>query len=131
MVRAKNTRDDSYLVFVPPDRLRGSATVKRASLWGLRNSFASLSGTYVARQHRFDLAADFAPPPDAYFLLGAELGAETRVGDQTVKLALQGTNLLNSRSRDYTSLLRYFADQPGWQLMLRLSVHFSSSANQP
>jgi len=130
VVRATNTRDDAYLVFVPPDRLRGSATIKRPSLWGLRKSFASLSGTYVARQSRFDLAADFAPPPDAYFLLGAELGAETLVGGQIVKFALQGTNLLNSRSRDYTSLLRYFADQPGWQLLLRLSVHFSSSPNR-
>ena len=126
MVRAKNTRDDSYLVFIPPDRLRGSVTYKRPRLGSLRQGFASISGTYVARQDRFDLAADFAPPPDAYFLLGAELGAETRVGDQTVKFALQGTNLLDARYRDYTSLLRYFVDQPGWQLMLRASLHFSS-----
>ena len=39
-----------------------------------------------------------------------------------VTLALQGTNLLNTRYRDYTSLLRYFADQPGIEIMLRLSV---------
>jgi iron complex outermembrane receptor protein len=130
IVRAKDTRDDSYLVFVPPDRLRGSATFKRPSLWGLRKAFASVSGTYVARQDRFDLAADFAPPPGAYFQLGAELGGETRIGGQPLKVALQGTNLLNTRSRDYTSLLRYFADQPGWQLMLRLSVHFSSADNR-
>jgi iron complex outermembrane receptor protein len=129
IVRARNTTDDSYLVFVPADRLRGSVTYKRGSLGSFSNGFATVSGTYTARQERFDLRADFAPPPDAYFLLGAELGAEKRVGDQTFKLALQGTNLLNSRYRDYTSLLRYFADQPGWQLMLRLSMQFSSPDN--
>jgi iron complex outermembrane receptor protein len=124
VVRARNRTDDSYLVFVPPDRARASATYTRAGLWGLREAFVSLSGVHVARQKRFDLAADFAPPPDAYTLLGGELGIETGVDDQTIEVALQGTNLLNARYRDYTSLLRYFVDQPGWQLMLRLSVHF-------
>lgn len=125
MVRARNTTDDSYLVFVPPDRARASATYTREGLWGLRKAHVSLSGVHVAKQKRFDLAADFAPPPDAYTLLGGELGIETGVADQTSKIALQGTNLLGERYRDYTSLLRYFVDQPGWQLMLRLSVHFS------
>jgi iron complex outermembrane recepter protein len=124
LVRARNRTDDSYLVFVPPDRLRGSITFRLPSLWGLRKTFASVSGTYTRRQDRFDLAADFSRPPGAYFLLGAEAGTEARVGEQTVKFALQGTNLLDVRYRDYTSLLRYFADQPGWQLLARFSVDF-------
>ena len=123
MVRAKNQGDGSYLVFVPPDRVRASATYTRPGVWGLREAFVSVSGTHVAKQDRFDLAADFAPPPDAYTLLGGELGIETGVDDQTIKVALQGTNLTDARYRDYTSLLRYFVDQPGWQLMLRLSIH--------
>ncbi|MGE0400222.1 MAG: hypothetical protein AB7T06_44530, partial [Kofleriaceae bacterium] len=64
--------------------------------------------------------------PDAYFLVGADAGASFKAGDETIKVALSGTNLTNARYRDYTSLLRYFADQPGWQLLLRASVHFSS-----
>jgi iron complex outermembrane receptor protein len=120
LVRARNRTDDRYLVFVPADRARGSVTVKH---W---NSFLSATGTFVRKQTRFDLAADFAEPPDAYVLLGAEVGTETKLHDQTLKLALQGSNLLNQRYRDYTSLLRYFADQPGWQVMLRASIHFTS-----
>ena len=119
-VRAKNRSDDSYLVFVPADRARASATLKR---W---NSFLSATGTFVRQQDRYDLVADFAEPPDRYFLLGAELGTEVRFEHQTLKLALQGTNLTNARYRDYTSLLRYFADQPGWQLLLRATITFSS-----
>lgn len=126
MVRAKNTRDDSYLVFVPPDQLRASVTYKPPARWGLHDGFVSLAGTYVAHQDRYDPAADFAPPPDAYLLLGAEVGAQTEVGGHTLKLAVQGSNLLDARYRDYTSLLRYFADQPGRQLMLRLSLDFKS-----
>lgn len=127
VVRARNITDDSFLVFVPPDRVRGSATYTRQELWGLPKASASLSGTYVARQSRFDPAADLASPPDAYVLVDAQVGTEARIAGQTLKVALQGTNLLNSRYRDYTSLLRYFVDQPGWQLMLRLSVHYSQN----
>jgi hypothetical protein len=122
---ARNVTGDSYLVFVPPDRLRGSVTYPRDSLGSLGKSFAAVSGTYVARQTRFDRAADFARPPAAYFLFGAEIGSELGMGDQIVKFALQGSNLLDARCRDYTSLLRYFADQPGWQLLARLTVEFA------
>lgn len=125
-VRARNLTDDSFLVFVPADRLRGHATVE-GSPQGLGKAFASIAGTYVARQGKFDLAADLAPPPAAYFLLDAELGVETRVRNENLKIAVHGTNLLNTRYRDYTSLLRYFADQPGWQLMVRISLRFSSA----
>jgi iron complex outermembrane receptor protein len=126
VVRARNLTDRSYLVLVPPDRVRGSVTYRAPRLGGLRHGFASLSLDYTRRQDRFDLAADFAPPPPSYALLGAELGGEVAVAGQPVTVALQGANLTNARHRDYTSLLRYFADQPGWQLMLRLSTHVST-----
>jgi iron complex outermembrane receptor protein len=127
LVRAKNTDDDSYLVFIPADRLRASATYHPPNAGALRNSFASVSGMYVAEQHRYDPNADFVAPPPAYFLLGAELGTETTLANQTARIALQGANLTNARYRDYTSLGRYFADEPGWQLWLRMSVFFDSS----
>lgn len=126
MVRARNRSDDSFLVLIPSDRLRSSARYTHESASGWEKLFVELAGTLVARQKRYDRAADLAAPPPGYFLLDAELGGETRVGEQTVKLALHGTNLLNARYRDYTSLLRYFADQPGLQIMLRLSLHFST-----
>ena len=131
LVRAKNTRDDSYLVLVPSDRVRGAVTYHAPDFGGLRKSFATVDGTFVARQRRFDLLADFARPPPSYFLLGAELGTETRIADQQVKIALQGSNLTNARFRDYTSLLRYFADEPGIQVWLRMSVHFDSTKKGP
>ncbi len=124
-VRAAAT-DGSYLVFVPPDRAHGTATIRRDRLFGLGPSFVALDGTLVRRQDRFDLAADFAEPPPSYFLLGAEAGTEVQIRDQRIRISVAGSNLTNARYRDYTSLLRYFADQPGVQLMLRLSVRFDS-----
>ncbi len=126
LVRARNVSDDSFLAFIPPDRARGSLTYRRGPFLGLHGGSAMVAGTYVARQDRYEPTADLAPPPDSYFLLDAEVGAEAMLGGHEVELAVAGSNLLNTRYRDYTSLLRYFADQPGWQLMVRLSAHFSS-----
>ena len=106
---------------------RGSITYNAPDLGAFEKSFATITGTYVARQRHFNEAADFIAPPPAYFLLGAELGTETAIADQQVRFALQGANLTNARYRDYTSLNRYFADEPGWQLWLRMSVFFDSS----
>jgi iron complex outermembrane receptor protein len=126
LVRAKNIDDDSYLAFVPADHFRGSITYHLPEAGPFRAASASVTGSYVARQHRFDLLADFVPPPAAYVVVGAELGAETRIADQTVRFALQGANLLDARYRDYTSLMRYFADEPGWQVWLRASLFFDT-----
>jgi len=120
LVRARNVDDDTYLVFVPADRARAGITYTFSRLFG------AVSGTYVARQARFDRDADLAPPPPGSFVLDAAIGAETRVRDQRLKVALEGTNLLDARYRDYTSLLRYFADQPGLQVLLRLSLQFEA-----
>jgi iron complex outermembrane receptor protein len=126
LVRARNLSDDGFLVLIPSDRLRSSARYTHAALGGLEKVSVSMSGTLVARQGRFDPAADLASPPDGYFLLDAEIGGQTQLGGHDVKFAVHGTNLLDARYRDYTSLLRYFSDQPGMQVMLRLSSHFST-----
>jgi iron complex outermembrane receptor protein len=123
VVRARQA-DGGWLVFVPPDRLRAGAAVRRDALGRLREVSLGVTTTLAARQDRFDPAADLAPPPDGYALLGAELAATVDVQGRPVALSLTGSNLLDARYREYTSLARYFVDQPGWQALLRASVRF-------
>ncbi|MCX4245325.1 TonB-dependent receptor [Paraliomyxa miuraensis] len=125
VVRARDVTHQGFLVFVPPGRYRLGVTYRWPEAWRLRNGYVSVGGTLVDHQRRYDLAADFAPPPPAYFLLGAAAGVELPLGDQVLSLGLEGGNLTNARYRQYTSLLRYFADEPGWELRLRLSLDFA------
>ena len=124
LVRARNASDHGFLTFIPPDRYRLGITYRWPEAWRLRNGFVSVGGTVVDRQRRFDLGADFAAPPPAYFLLGAAAGVQLPLGEQVLSLGLEGGNLTNARYRQYTSLLRYFADEPGWEIRLRLSLDF-------
>ena len=124
MVWAEQLGTGAYLVFVPPFRLRTTLKYKPPKIWRLFRSFIAVSGTFVARQNRFDDKADFAPPPRGYALLGVSVGTQIRMGQQLLKVGLEARNLLNTRYRNYTSLLRYFADEPGFDLFLRLSLAF-------
>ncbi len=126
-VRAKEIGTGEHLTFVPSDRY----TLAGRWLWPdtqvSSDGYLELNGTFVDRQRRYDPETDFAAPPPAYFLLGAGVGIEFPSDDYLVRTSLLGANLLNSRYREYTSLLRYFADEPGWSLTLRVAIEFSAS----
>lgn len=124
-VRAEQIPSGEPLVFIPPDRYQLGVTYHWPDIPGTKNGHVGVNGTLVDRQRRFDPDADFADPPPAYGLLGAEVGLDVPFAKQVFSAALFGRNLTNSRYRDYTSLLRYFANEPGWELGLRLTLKFS------
>jgi iron complex outermembrane receptor protein len=126
MVRARDRTHDRYLPLVPADRLHGAIALTRAEFGGLRDVRLELDATAVARQDRVDPLADLAPPPAGYVVVGGELAATLPTSREPIRLALSGANLTSTRHREYTSLNRYFVDQPGWQLSLRLTAHFDS-----
>ena len=64
------------------------------------------------------------PGPEAANLLHASFGSDLQLGSQTWSWGIEGHNLLNTVYRDYTSLLRYYADQPGRDVRLHVSTDF-------
>lgn len=123
LVRARDRSHDRYLPLVPADRLRGAATLLAEDLGGLRDVRVTVELTAVARQDRVDPIGELAPPPAGYVVVGGELAATLPTPGTPVRVALSGANLTSTRYREYTSLDRYFVDQPGWQLALRLTAH--------
>jgi iron complex outermembrane receptor protein len=121
LVRGQNLSRGEPLIRMPSDRGRAALTYHLPTFWGLEAPYLTVSGALVSRQTRYDPAEDFAVPPAGYALLGAGLGAEWRSGDVRIGASLDADNLLQQRYRDYTSLLRYYADEPGRQVLLRLS----------
>ena len=134
---AYNHTDQDYLVFVPPNRSDNSLRYDWAQWGRLSNLYVSVSGLYVAHQNRAPAVTstqengnvvfrgDFAPPPPAYFLLGAELGFTAPVHGQAMSVILSSTNLSNVAYRDYLNRFRYFADEPGRNISLKLRLPLS------
>ncbi|MBD2753388.1 TonB-dependent receptor [Spirosoma validum] len=134
---AYNQTDHDYLVFIPPNRSDNTLRYDWSRWGGLSNLYVSVSGLYVARQNRAPavtsrqengnviFTGDFASPPSAYFLLGAEFGFTAPLGSQSMSVILSGTNLANVAYRDYLNRFRYFADEPGRNISLKVRVPFS------
>ena len=129
----------NYLVYIPANRTDNALrydviSADKADSRRISGLYLSVSSLYVARQNRAPAVSqrldsgqliftgDFAPPPAAYTLLGAELGFRWQLGGQPLHVILTGTNLLNRAYRDYLDRFRYFADEPGRNLMLKLRL---------
>ena len=121
-MRAQDTRDDEFLLFIPPDQVSADITIFPDNDWS--EGSQSRQATYIARQYSVSPESDFAPVPDGYPLFGAKASTKLYLGDGRYLVSLEVQNMLNSRYRDYTSLLRYFADEPGRQVYLRFGTEF-------
>ncbi|MFV8751454.1 TonB-dependent receptor [Nannocystaceae bacterium ST9] len=130
-VRALDLRSRLPLAFMPSDRYWLAGRYYFPDTRISARGYLELNGTLVARQRRYPPDADFSAPPPSYVLLGAGAGVEFALEHEIFRLSLLGTNLLDMRYRDYTSLLRYFADEAGWGLQLRFSVDFDVDLGEP
>lgn len=124
VVRGVNVANGNPLLFVPADRATGAVRVQPAYVGPLVHTFAEASGTWIARSV-IPARLDLAPPPDPAVLVGAALGAAIELrGEREISLGAEATNLLNTNYRELTSLLRYYADEPGRSIRVRVGVDF-------
>ena len=131
---AYNQTNQGYLVFIPANRTDNSLRYETATWGRLSHVYTQVSGLYVARQNRAPavtqrqengqiiFTGDFVAPPPAYFLLGAEVGFSTTLGRQPLNVVLSGNNLANIAYRDYLNRFRYFADEPGRNISLKINL---------
>jgi len=139
LLYARNQTDDDFLVFVPPNRSDNRLRYELGQTGKLSDLYIQVNGLYVSRQNRVPpvtqqqengqliFQGDFAPPPPAYFLLGAELGFTAPVAGHELSVILTGTNLANVAYRDYLNRFRYYADEPGRNLSLKLRLPFGTN----
>lgn len=124
MVRATEVSSGEHLVGIPPDQASAIAfsrppTPDAIDAWAL-----GIEVQRIATQSRVLDSADILEAPEGATLLNAELTVDASMGDLSYRFAVQGSNLLNTAYREYTSLLRYYADQPGRDIRVRLSTDF-------
>jgi iron complex outermembrane recepter protein len=123
LTRAQDRATAEHLVGIPPDQLSLSLVGRPPPLGPLQETELRVEVELNDRQRWVDPQSDIAPPPPGYVLLGAAI--ETTLDLRLpLRIGIQGKNLLNTSYREYTSLLRYYADQPGWDLHIRVGITF-------
>lgn len=121
-LRGTNTREKIPLIYMPASNWSGTILYYLKNLGRVKNNTMSINSQYVFEQRNYVEGQDFLPPPEGYFLLG--LNASTNIylkNKKNFKLSLQTENLLNRRYRDYMNRQRYFANDLGINVILRLS----------
>lgn len=77
---------------------------------------------YTAQQKRLLPEMDFKTPPSSYFRYDISIEYEFKVHKQLFNMQLTVVNLTNTRYRDYLNRLRYFVDEPGRNIILKLNI---------
>ena len=117
MVRAKDVRNNLYMVNIPSDRIEN--TVKYE--FGKKHtSFLSIGNLFVAHQNRVEANSDFVAPPAAYSLMNIQAGTAIK----NFEIGLGVSNLFNVSYREYLNRFRYFTDDMGRNVSLRVKWKF-------
>lgn len=124
LVYANDLTNHDYLVLIPPQRFQNSIEYRWQKLGKLTNVFVSIGNTIVTKQTRVPPNSDFVPPPDGYSLFFAAIGCSIHLGKQEMSISIQGNNLTNVAYRDYLDFFRYYADEPGRNIQLKIRIPF-------
>jgi iron complex outermembrane receptor protein len=121
---------------MPPVNTTNSLTFKNEKLNNLR---LGITSQYVFRQNEFPNnnfevfipetetteVVDLSTPPDAYHLLGFTSSIDFSVFNKsTLNVGLDVSNIFNTEYRDYLNRLRYYADDLGRNVTLRLKLNY-------
>lgn len=124
IVRAKNTELDSYLPYIPADRLWHGFRWQYAGTQE-RDSYLRLSHRFVARQTRYEPETDYAAPPANYHLFDLVASKQFSISQQqSLNLIVSAENLMNVSYKDYMDRFRYFAHQMGRNINVKISYQF-------
>jgi iron complex outermembrane receptor protein len=129
---------DDVLTFIPPVQAEWSVTYSKDNAGKYQDFFVTLSAPVAFKQTRAPAVVypgeienysgsrtiDFMPAPDGYVLLNVEAGVKIPIQKRFLFVSLTADNLLNTRYRNYMNRLRYFADDVGRNVVVRLSYKF-------
>lgn len=119
IVRAFNSSGKSFLVGIPPDRFEPSVSYGKELKKGRKILF-SLTAPLVRTQDRIDPNSDYVAPPKGYALMNFQALCSFQVKKQQLDLSLEVSNIGNTAYRDYMNRFRYFSDEMGRNIGLKI-----------
>ena len=126
IVRAQNHATDEPLILITPDRYSVGAEVAFPEFDAIPEHGLDIDVSIVTQQTRFPANADFVDPPSGYQVVDFHYSAALSSRPNPVRIQAGVHNLFNARYRDYLSRYRYFIDDPGRDITVRVSVPFGT-----
>lgn len=128
-LRAKNKVINDWLIWMPADRFSSELVYNFADGSVLTGSYISTEVQHVLKQTRIPDEnkfgkQDYKAAPGAYTLLTLNASGTFTVKKQPFIVSIGIRNLLNTVYRDYLNSFRYFTDEMGRNISIRLKIPF-------
>jgi iron complex outermembrane receptor protein len=136
LLRAWDKQKKQWLIQMPADRYEASIEYNLGNARKINETYFSISSTWVLQQTRVPSTgnievpgttvkqSDYLNPPPAYFLLALEAGTKLKMKHSNWSFILSVTNAANRTYRDYMNSFRYFSDEMGRNISLRVRIPF-------
>ena len=126
---AKDLINKNYLTLIPPNKIENGLGYTIPVHKKIDDCRIGINTIYVARQNLVEDIQDLVPAPKAYFLIGLEGSFEIKTKKEPVTFYFDVDNLFNKQYRDYMNRWRYFANEAGTNLSIRIKIPFASKNN--
>lgn len=125
-LQARNNKLHDWLILMPANRLSNEITCSLKDNKIFTNTYLSAEMMNVMQQKNIPSDAngkqDYKPPPPAYTLISLNASATVAIYNKPVTVSVGVRNLLNTVYRDYLNTMRYFTDEMGRNISLRLKI---------
>ena len=123
---ARNKILNDWLILMPANRLGNEITYNLKNGKKITNKYLSAEMMNVMQQNNVPSDAngkqDYKVPPAAYTLISMNASATMVVYKTSVTVSIGVRNLLNTVYRDYLNSMRYFTDEMGRNISIRLKI---------
>lgn len=131
VVRGRDRATGDPLFDIPADRLVANLRVIGGVGTRLSEPYIDVGTTLVRRQTHVPPNTVYRLPTAGYALFSVEIGAASfSILGRPLQLSLAARNVFNTAYRDYLSRYRLFVDDPGRDVVLRITSTFGSTRPQ-
>ncbi len=116
--------EDDYLVLMPPAEATHSIRWFSAAKFRVTDPFIEIGQHLVAGQKQYPEIENVPVPPSSYQTLFASIGASTTFLKRALDISLSAENILNNTYRSYLNRQRYFADEMGFNFLIKIKYQF-------
>lgn len=119
----RNLKTNDWLEQLPSHRFQYGIRYDFPLMGTIENWYIGMNVNQVLKQTQLPTYyQDYLPAPAAYWLLGFDCGASARVKNQRIVMSFSIQNMLNRSYRDYMNRFRYFTDEAGLNVTVRVKI---------
>jgi iron complex outermembrane receptor protein len=131
VVRGRDRLTGDALFDMPADRVIANFRLIGGTSGWLAAPYVELGTTLVRRQDRVPPNTVYKLPTAGYALLNVEVGAASlTVLGRSLELSVAARNVFDTAYRDYLSRYRLFVDEPGRDVVVRVTTAFGRTRPQ-